>query len=123
MSSDSSRLTSLTALARTAATCVETDLILSCKKRYCDNIRFRWSCFWNFVVRSMRKIQLLRQLLPLDVSSCSTHVPLHSFSARPGSLNERCMSYVLLSHVYLKISGLCLSESTRLQAIWRCFES
>ena len=55
-------------------------------------------------------------------SSCSTRVLLHSFSARSGSPNLRCLNCVLVSHV---CSGVIRSLPVRVhptQAIWRCFE-
>ena len=68
-------------------------------------------------------IQLRQLLLRLAVSSSSTHVPLHSFSAPSGSLNLRCLSCALVSHV---CSGVLRSLPVRVhstQAVWSCFES
>ena len=62
-------------------------------KKCCGGDRFSLRpCFWNFVARSLRKLQLLLLLLlPLAA--------LHSFSARSGSPNLRCLNCVLVSHV------------------------
>ena len=54
-------------------------------------------------------------------SSCPTHVPLHSFSARSGSLIRRCVSCVLVSH---DCSGVLRSLPIHpIEDIERSFES
>ena len=77
----------------------------------------------HFVARSRRELLLLLlHLLPLAASSCSMHVPLHSFSARSGHRNLRCLSCALVSHV---CPGVPRSLPVRVyptQAIKRCSE-